>query len=1150
MPWEKTKPSSAFFTYPFTNPNEFNAAMRARTPIEYPTLTDNNLKIIDVVVIGIDWSFINPIVMSVPPQTMMSVCGSTLSTWNDAGRSKVPGWRPEKNINETDPVNGFPLNQSKITALNGRLQTGYFCRANGIGAYSHPASTMFSTLEQRVTGVADSSTEQLSDYYILYYMQSITNYLSRFGYRVPNVSNPNAPNNWITLDIDNTSTNAFARVMYLTYDDWLVNMVPREPNSIKFSPSFIHASAPLSTHGQFNLSVYNQVGHTNINGQLLNTNSLPADQALHAGQSLVANDFKFKLHMDYSGECYLYPLPFTATSEDAIIAARVSCGFTTGRSIDIDRGAVIPVCLVMQSDGHLVLYANNATNTARSRALWAHQRYNQWYNKDGKSTLILEAGGVLIHYNSSNATRDPNVSVVLNSEYEDLNMVQATSRFDDQCNHYWKRMGNAPDGSYGPDVVDVDFQGKCYSNPRVQYGWRNGQVAKMNTKYQMINWVGIKPITSLDQYYNIREYKDILSDVSSDKKLGTVLSYCMTGKNWATDSMCRTLARTPPAADAAKTMITMDIEGRMCSNTANDGAVVQFCEYLNPTTTWLADLIKKIPDLKQINHKISSRSDLSVYRNGDVKETPSERTNVILANISKNLTVNELYELWALMVDPTTGWYVTPIAPWFDKFKSVTNTDSNLPIVKLPDYNLTAPMRDNGVAPFVIIYNHQVIGHQTFPVYYDVIARANTYAPNKKIPVDSRFWYELVVNSNNLIPLIDPRKLTNADRDSSEIQKRFTNNNTQYQMMFGKNPCYDIIEYYCSSGTTDIKFYIAKLKTFKDFFFALQTITGTPVNPKQLMCVSNPDWCIDQSLAYINDSDNYNTSLYKKICDDMTFNAENKDKITKACLDSMAINNCAVGTKRYDSSQLVATGSRPLIQYQAMWQSLGCKSDLANISVGMSSNNTDKTVKDAWNDAKLGAVQANMAFYANNASAETKKLCIQPFTSKEGFSSGSCVDVCNQTNLPANIKAACDKGTIEYCKINDNIFNPTCIAAKTKIPSLVDVEKAYCKGNTKDIRCPEGKAAADAKAKAEKDAADRQQIMMIIVGIIIVVLVASGIGYFLYKRRAATQAQQMAAPDMGPEMGPDMGPDMGPEMGPNSPADVLDMTPNVPMNAM
>lgn len=120
MGWDRYNPASAFYTYNPGNANDMLNGLKDRNPISYKSMTARDDKIVDIVVIGCDWGNANPIIMSVDPNTMMSVIGDKITSNKTKANSDL-NWRPDKFLDYDDPTDGFDLNQDNISKLNSRL---------------------------------------------------------------------------------------------------------------------------------------------------------------------------------------------------------------------------------------------------------------------------------------------------------------------------------------------------------------------------------------------------------------------------------------------------------------------------------------------------------------------------------------------------------------------------------------------------------------------------------------------------------------------------------------------------------------------------------------------------------------------------------------------------------------------------------------------------------------------------------------------------------------------------------------------------------------------------------------------------------------------------------------------------------------------
>ncbi len=1101
MVWNKADPSSAYYYIDPANGAAFADAMNKRTPVPYSAMTGHTENIIDIVFIGIDWSKANPVIMSINPNTMITLCGTEVTKWS--AQATDANWRPAKDINHDDPVNGFGIKQANLSKLNERLaDMSYTAQANGTSSNAHAPNAYFTLLEERSTNVSKDSTAKISDFYILYYLMGVHNHLAKYGYRMPNVQNPNDPRNWLSVDATSGSTNGFGKLMYLTYDDWVFNFVPRVPNSIAFNQTYLKLDG--RTMRMFNTSAVNGVDRTSFNGQMFWNNAMMAGDILYCGQSIISNDFKYKLYLDYYGEGYLYRLPFSEFGN----APYKTAGWYKAEQTKPEEGAILPAYLAMQTDGNLVVYISKKTLGTYTSAMWSSGNAGKWYTKDSKSSLILEAGGVLVQYAAASESADSTKSGVT-SDYADLNTITTSDKLDPRCNNYWYTFTNSATGSFGSTMnVSVDANSKCYTNPRVQYSWQDGKIIKTNSKYQMIVWSFGNDLNSIDPWYVVRESNGMFVAISAAKKTNNLLNYCMRGNNWSSDESCKTLANTSSLDANTKSLISYDINNRICKN-ASTSAMKRFCDYITPNDARFASLVSRFPEFKVINPNIVSKTDNTIYKDGPIIMGTGNVTKFVSKNLNKALTEDDLYLLWSMMVG-ANGWisdYDTANL-LFNKFKSVTNLPI-YPDITVTDYNLSTSMYDNRIAPYAIVYNQVGLGYKNFPLYYDVKARADFYAPNKKIPTDSTFWKEIVVNCKGDMPYMYPPSLTQIDMTSSDFINSFNGNGTEFLYKIFFDPAtaaYDVIEYSCVNGTTENRFYILKLKSFQQYFNSIKTIFGVEIPITKEICTKNPDWCYDGYLAYINNTDNYNTGIYKMICDDLAFDSDHKAAITKACMDSMGISKCSNPTLRYSAEMIQANGNRDILDYQTWWNDAGCTTDIATLSVGVQSG-TDYGTKSKYNNMTISDVKADMADYGTSIQDDKKKMCkgTAAFTSKERFAGGSCVDICNRTDISDEVKNACNLGTVEYCKQGDNVFNPTCIAAGATLTDIETVKTEYCEANPTDARCPQA-------IKAAQEAAEYQRTMIIIMCVVVVVLIAGGIGYVLYRRKQMA-AKQVAAAD-------------------------------------
>ena len=1046
MGWDKNNPENTFFNYAFRYGNSQNAfgdingyndEFKSRTPINYPAITgDNNLPIIDIMVFGYDWSNKNGVLFSIDPNILMNKVGTKLTS-NSAKCGDCdnnPSWRPDSQIDCTDPMDGFDINHDnnkpKISDLNPRLDVVFGARAT---KNSETVKPYFSDLENKVTGInTEENSTKLSRFYILYNSLTVSNYLCSRGYRVPNPSNPNAKRNWFSINLDGTSQNAFLKVFYLTYDDWLLNFSPRDGLSFTIKSNYSPRNGDYIARNDINS--YN----TLYNGQ----NMYPGSFALYS------NDLKYKMYYDFYGKGRLYSLPLTNT-----ISASLK-GTILDHNSTQEQNAVVPFLLAMQSDGNIVGYKIKGNNDVGGAVLASGSNNDLTKNN---AILVLEAGGVLVGYCKGSGVDGKTIYV--DNGWKDRNKIDTTNKYDKNCHYYWRTSAS------GVEVVDIN-NGMCYRNPRMKYDWNNNGVAKIDIDKQMIFWYnGDLNSIDIDYPYTYRgsfiisNYFNKSNDTRITEEQRRNINYCMKGSNWL-NSDCSNYANTFPTNANLYNLIKYDITNRICSNPNNDNEY-KMCAYIKPTlpnstpNALLQSVISKAPDLKYINSYITENYTFLLPGN---KNTNNLGATVATAIKDKsNFTDLELY-------------FIRPYVQAFDNGTIWTNTYtkslnlSDLPIYTPSDFNISgATLSKFNIYPFIIVYNYNgVINVNGMYVDYIQLKNKDPTIKNNVYQQTSDVWkYICKYTPTKFFEPYSLKTFNITDTNATSAIKS-TLGDWMYGLLLGDYKAYNMETLYCGTNTSAPQVYVFTLNDYKTYFIKSHQSQNKIINPHSApigdfnkldsaTCSANPDWCYNEYLTYLNDPANFNTSEYVQVCDKLVFTGDNNTNIKNACLTNLGLNKCSNGIYRYNNVPIIASG-RTMDEYQLLWNKAGCNTDVSKQYAGAL---TDTTKKDLWNLYNIAGVTRDMAAYSTSTDANLKKMCYgSAFTNKDTFSGGSCIDICSDANASNDIKEACKTGTIAFCKTGDNIFTNQCNDLLATIPEINDYKTQYCKNNSTDSRCP------------------------------------------------------------------------------------------------
>ena len=499
----------------------------------------------------------------------------------------------------------------------------------------------------------------------------------------------------------------------------------------------------------------------------------------------------------------------------------------------------------------------------------------------------------------------------------------------------------------------------------------------------------------------------------------------------------------------------------------------EVCQYLNPTDIFTRQIMQKVPEFRKLNPNTTTKT----YKN-EAAQTVTEIGDLIMNNIKgKNLTIEELVRLRLLLCNSDgTRKYTKTIRPWIQEFDKETTSQFVLDnMYKISDYNLTKSIRENKI-PAYMIFLKQDNKVRILNYYIDLDKIISNDKDIKNNIIDnqkSTFFIKLNAiqdyEGNNNSFFIVPGIINDLDNTSTE----FTNSLSQLNM---PKPSFLLNAYtstsYRINNNTGSRIYIYKIKSFKDYFVNLVLANDTviKVDPKNSpnhnpfhyeICKLNPDLCISAYKDYLNIPGNFNSSEYINICDNYKFSTENKNDINKICSNTLATNICKDPLKRYNNEKTEVTG-RTLDFYQNLWKSVGCKTDLSQNIAGVTINNKNNSIKDLWNDLSLDSVMNNMNNIRTKTDEANKKLCygdtfanLEAYSDRENFSGGSCVDICNTTDISPEIKAACDQGTINYCETGDNTFSTICNSLMGSNQKVQDARIKYCQLNPSDTRCPQ-----------------------------------------------------------------------------------------------
>ncbi len=1040
MGWDKNNPENTFYNYAFRYGNNqsafqnldgYNDEFSRRSPINYPAITgNNNLPIIDIMVLGYDWDNKNGVLFSIDPSVLMNNVGSRLTTNRaiSGDGDNNPNWRPDMQVAGDDPMNGFDINHDNgkpnMATLNPRLDVNYGARANASQEYVYP---YFSELEGRASGAnMHDGSYKISRFFILYNSITIANYICARGYRIPDPTNPNARRNWFSINLKGTSQNGFLKVFYLTYDDWLLNFSPR--NGISFT---------------LNSGYYPRNGDAIAKNEVNEYNTLFNGQSMYSGSALYSNDLRFKMYYDFYGKGHLYTLPLSSSLGNSYVKTQLSHNETQ------ELNAIVPFVLAMQTDGNIVGYKINR-NGSFGRPTLASGTNNSW--TANTANCVLEAGGVLVGYSLGNGVDGKTI-------LSDRTSYATNDKYNRNCNYYWHESPN------GSQIIDIS-NGKCYRNPRHKYDW-NGKVVKTDSNRQFIFWYSDDP-TSVDMNYPytyrdswiIRSYYNSANDSRIYDEQRRNINYCMSGGNWLQND-CSNYANQFPTNSNLYNLINHDITNRICANPSTDNEY-KMCAFIKPThpdstiNNLLRSIINKAPDLKYLNPYIVNNYTFKLPGNRTTSDLGSTVANAIRNNTT--FTDLELYFIRPYVQSVDNG------ATWADTYSKSLRL-SDLPTYTPSDFNISgATLSKFNIFPFIVVFNYNnTITASGLYVDYFQLKNKDPNIRNNVYPQTSDVWKYFC----RFMPtkMFNPYSLKRFDVTLSDTANviRSTFGEWMYGMLMGSYKAYNMETLYCGNDTNSPQVYVFTLMDYKSYFIQSHINQNKVINPHGApitefnpldaqTCIANPDWCYNEYLTYLNDPNNFNTAGYVKICDGLSFTGTNATNIKNACSNSLGINKCSAGELRYNSVPINATG-RTNEEYQKLWNSAGCTT---NVSEQYAGALTSPNKKDLWDLYGLAGVSRDMAAYSASTESIKRKMCYgSSFTNKENFSGGTCIDICASSNISADLKENCQKGTISFCKTGENIFTTQCDTLLTTIPELNTFKTDFCKNNPTNSRCPQ-----------------------------------------------------------------------------------------------